>query len=250
MSYLGVDCAVPVKLDGAHRLTENGVSFVGRYLVPESMWKALTASEAKILRDAGLAILLCYELDADRVKGGANDGATDGKRARDLAKAMGIPHGTAIYFAVDYAPSESEYSTIERYFRAAKAACSPYAVGIYGSYYVVEEMKKRIPDLYVWQCVAWSGGKVSPVRNVYQYQWSGGPDSTAMQEKVGFAVDLNSCDDLAGAALWLPKYEENKPWYADDMAWAEERGYIRDGRPNDPLTRAELATVLHRVLGD
>lgn len=39
------------------------------------------------------------------------------------------------------------------------------------------------------------------------------------------------------------------PWYAEAMQWAEDRGYIRDGRPNDPVTRAELATVLQRVVG-
>ena len=37
-----------------------------------------------------------------------------------------------------------------------------------------------------------------------------------------------------------------QPWYTEAMAWAEERGLIRDGRPADNLTRAELATVLMR----
>ena len=38
-------------------------------------------------------------------------------------------------------------------------------------------------------------------------------------------------------------------WYDGAMAWAEAAGLIRDGRPNDPVTRAELATVLQRALG-
>jgi hypothetical protein len=33
------------------------------------------------------------------------------------------------------------------------------------------------------------------------------------------------------------------------MAWAERQGLLRDGRPNDPVTRAELATVLYRIYG-
>ena len=35
-------------------------------------------------------------------------------------------------------------------------------------------------------------------------------------------------------------------WYDDAMAWAETVGLIKDGRPNDSVTRAELATVLMR----
>ena len=40
-----------------------------------------------------------------------------------------------------------------------------------------------------------------------------------------------------------------KPWYAEAMEWAAEAGLIRDGRPDDPVTRAELATVLYRIYG-
>lgn len=39
------------------------------------------------------------------------------------------------------------------------------------------------------------------------------------------------------------------PWYTEAMAWAKARGLINDGRPNDPVTRAELATVLYRIFG-
>ena len=39
------------------------------------------------------------------------------------------------------------------------------------------------------------------------------------------------------------------PWYADAMNWAKERHIINDGRPNDPVTRAELAMVLYRMFG-
>ena len=40
-----------------------------------------------------------------------------------------------------------------------------------------------------------------------------------------------------------------RPWYADAMEWAANNGLIRDGRPNDTVTRAELATVLYRIYG-
>lgn len=56
------------------------------------------------------------------------------------------------------------------------------------------------------------------------------------------------------AALKPAEYDDGAggtktPWYAGAMAWAKEQGYIRDGRPDDPVTRAELATVLYRMAG-
>ena len=106
-----------------------------------------------------------------------------------------------------------------------------------------------------WQCVAWSP-RFLPEAQTWQYQWSGSPDAKEMAAKVGFAVDLDTCDDLRGAGFWMP-YDEYpdetgtvieaaKPWYADAMSWAEENKLMNDGRPNDKVTRAELATVLMR----
>ncbi len=35
-------------------------------------------------------------------------------------------------------------------------------------------------------------------------------------------------------------------WYDEPMQWADEAGLIRDGRPDDGVTRAEVAIVLMR----
>lgn len=242
MTVKGVDCAARVSAAAARTLVENGVEFVGRYLVPQSMWKALTKEEAERLRAAGLAILLCWEIEASRALGGADVGADDGQRARRLAQELGIPAGTAIYFAVDFCPQENEYDAVGAYIRAASEAAAPYRGGVYGSYYTVEAMARRNACDAFWQCVAWSNGNVSEHADAYQYLWSGGAESKAMAAKVGFDVDMDRCADMAGAGLWLPE----EPWYADAMAWAKTQGLIRDGRPDDPVTRAELAMVLYR----
>lgn len=60
----------------------------------------------------------------------------------------------------------------------------------------------------------------------------------------------NEYDDGDGGVIIEPKPTQPKqPWYAEAMAWAKEQGIINDGRPNDPVTRAELATVLYRIFG-
>ena len=262
--YLGVDTAARISAAQAKLLKQNGVSFVGRYLVPAGMGKDLTADEIAGLRNAGLAILLCWEIGAGDIKGGAARGAMDGSRAKALAKGFGVPECTTIFFACDYCPVQADYPAIEAYLHAAQAACAPYVAGLYGCAKTIDYIAGQGACEKFWQCVAWSEGKISQHTNVYQYQWSGGPESKAMQAKIGIPVDMNRSEDIQKAGLWMPaftQYDDGEggvisepaqpapqaePWYAEAMAWVKKRGLINDGRPSDSLTRAEMATILVR----
>ena len=148
-----------------------------------------------------------------------------------------------IYFAVDYDAPKTDYPAIERYLYAAKAAVTPYRCGVYGKADLINSVKA---DAYM-QCVAWSGGLVSEKADIYQYEWQGGAEAQAIQKKTGVAVDMNRCADMAAAGLWLPP--EEKHWYDDAMRFVSAHGWLSDGRPNDNVTRAELATVLYRIFG-
>ena len=211
MKYQGIDTAARISAAQARKLKQEGISFVGRYLVPETMSKALTATEAQALRDAGLAILLCYESSAARMKGGAAAGAADAATARALAEKLGVPAGTVIFFACDYNIPDADLITAEQYVRAANAALGRYCVGVYGPEKVVEFLAARGRCLNFWQCVAWST-KFLPEADVRQYQWQGGAEAKALAARVGFPVDLDDCADLREAGLWLPSaktYEED-----------------------------------------
>lgn len=200
--FEGIDTAVKITAEQARNLRSAGISFAARYLVPETgatAWKALTAREAQDIREAGLALMLCWETTADRCKGGATAGAEDGAKAAALAGEMGVPMGTCIYFAADYDVPESDIPAVEAYYRAARIACSPYNAGIYGGERVVSALSAI--TAWLWQCVAWSDSFV-PYATVRQYQWQGSPDAKALAAKVGFAVDLDSAETLAG--MWMP----------------------------------------------
>ena len=261
--YLGIDTVHRFTAADAKNAAASGVSFVGRYLVPAGMNKELTKDEAVNLRGAGLAILLCWEIGAGDIKKGAARGTQDGVRAKALALEYGVPAGTTIFFACDYCPVQGDYPAIVAYLKAAQAACSPYVAGLYGCAKICDYIAEQGVCDRFWQCVAWSEGKISKYTNVYQYQWSGGPESRAMAAKLGFSVDMNRSDDLRKAGLWMPEYtqyddgdgtilEPSKPaqkpamWYDEAMEWAEKTGLMKDGRPNDTLTRAEAATMFMR----
>lgn len=259
MTYQGIDTAARITAAQAQKLRENGVSFVGRYLVPEGMGKDITASEILTLRGAGLAILLCWELGASTMAKGASQGAKDGARARQLAETFGVPKGTTIFFAADYDVQTGDLSACEQYILAAQAAMPNYVAGIYGGERIVRYLTSRGSAKKAWQCVAWTTN-FADAANVQQYQWQGGAESVAMAKATGIpAVDMNRSDDIRKAGLWMPEnaqggtvIEPNKPatkpdpWYKPHMDWAAENGIMTDGRPNDNITRAESATILHR----
>ena len=276
MTYQGVDTVHRFTAEDAKK-AENGVSFVGRYLVPSGMGKDLTKEEADNLRGAGLAVLLCWEIGAYAVQKGAAQGTKDGARARALAESFGIPAGTTIYFACDYNIPTTDLIMAEQYILAAQTALGKYEAGAYGPLRLVEFLHDRGSCKKFWQCVAWSA-YFSGDAQTWQYQWSGSPDALDMAAKLGFSVDLDTCDDLQKAGMWMPwdEYadgdgtiiETGKPaqgntssgadappspqgegtgmWYDKAMAWGEATGIMKDGRPNDTATRAEIITMLMR----
>lgn len=258
MTFEGIDTAARLTAAQARILRENGISFVARYLVPESLWKALTAQEAADLRSAGLAVMLCWELGGEDLRGGSVKGVEHGARARQLAEKLGVPAGTIIYFAVDYNAPASDFPLIEQYMIAAQTALSAkYVAGLYGHEKIVEYLAQRGTVKWFWQCVAWSN-MFSPFATVRQYAWQGDPRAKALAEKVGVGVDLDATETLVG--MWLPgntyadddgtiiepKPTQPKHWYDSALAWGERTGIMRDGRPGDPVTRAESITMLMR----
>ena len=244
MKYLGIDTAAKISASAAQILRENGISFAARYLVPESgntAWKALSAAEANGLLDAGLAVMLCWETSADRVKGGASAGNADGTTAKALAEAMGIPAGTAIYFAADYNVPESDFSAVYEYLYAASIVLKPYEVGLYGHEKLVHTMAQRSVCKHFWQCCAWSN-TLDASTEVWQYQWQGGTEAKALAAKVGFAVDLDSAGTLK--AMWTPEKPTTEE--EDALNWAREMGII-DDTMRDVTQTALMLWRYHRI---
>lgn len=245
MRYEGIDTAAPLKLETIHKLKENNISFVGRYLVPKTYWKALKPEEIKNLHDNSISIFLCWENDGNDMKVPSN-GYVHGMLSRNLAKEYGVPKGTTIFFACDYNVQKEEYIKVEAYLNEAKKALGDeYEAGLYGHNRIIDYIAQKGLIKKFWQCVAWSNGVVSKFTDIYQYQWQGGPQAQALCSKIGVAVDLCTCQDLEAAGLWLPPKKTH--WYDDDIAWVEEHKIMNDGRPEDNLTRAEAAAMLHRL---
>lgn len=244
MIYQGIDTAARITPQIAERLRAEGISFAARYLVPttgSTAWKALTADEAKDIRSAGLALMLCWETSAMRVKGGAVAGAEDVVKARACAETLGVPAGTVIYMAADYDVQESDLKAVEAYYRAARIACGKYVIGAYGG----ERVCRALADLgftRLWQCVAWSNEFI-PQAHVIQYEWQGGAAAQALTAKVGVAVDLDSADTLDG--MWHAPKASTEP--EDALKWARGMGIVTDDM-QDVTQAAVMLWRYHRIM--
>jgi hypothetical protein len=260
----GIDCATPITKLAAQQLASEDYAFAGRYLVPAGYSKRLTRTEVQGLTDAGLLVMCVFETTADRARGGAKNGTMDGAKAYACAREIGMPESGCIYFAVDFEALAGDMDSIEAYLRAAREQIGKQPLGVYGSFYVIEEMHRRgVCDRY-WQCVGWSYGKVSEHLDVYQYAFN--------KRAAGILVDFNEAKTLGGMWNYLKEdgdmsYEQFKEymaryeaeraslepgaWSREAREWAEEQGIIRgdengNKRYKSYLTREEYAVTEYR----
>jgi len=245
----GIDCAVPLTVSTAKAAAAAGYVFACRYLVPAAYaWKRLTRAEAEAITGAGMMIVSVYETVNNRAASGAAAGKADGAAALLEAQAVGQPAGSVVYFAVDYDAQASDFDAIEAYLKAARAQIPAYRIGVYGSYAVVEEMARRGAAQALWQTYSWSRGRLSSRANIRQYSND--------QKLAGMTVDFN--ESFGGEGWWNTMASAFKD--VPDSYWASsaiERavkenlmGGYPDGtfKPDQPLTRAEMAVILSRLL--
>lgn len=196
----GIDCATPLSAQLAKQIAAVGYEFVVRYLVPQRLaWKRLTKAEVEAIKAAGMQVASVFETSAARPAGGAAAGAVDGQEAYNEAVLIGQPLGSAIYFAVDYDAQPADYDKIEKYLRAAAGKITGYAVGVYGSYAVIEEMAKRKACTHFWQTYAWSKGKKSSHANIYQHK------NDTRLPNINLTLDLN--ESYGNEGFWNQRQE-------------------------------------------
>ncbi|MBL29239.1 MAG: hypothetical protein CMM50_17045 [Rhodospirillaceae bacterium] len=133
--------------DKAQKLADAGIETVIRYynfsnsrLLPE---KALTLPEAQTLCAAGLRLAAVFQQRQNQLADFTRSkGVASGRRAfRYAADVIGQPHGSAIYFSVDFDADAGEaesritpfFEGVQEGFETERAGGESYRVGCYGS---------------------------------------------------------------------------------------------------------------------
>lgn len=166
-----IDCSTKLTQQTASQLKSLGVTHVGRYLSKNV--KGITATEAAIIKAAGLNIVSIYENGSTVISHFTPAQASmDLNDAYNLAKAIGQPEvaGNAIYFTVDFDAQPADMPAILAYFQAIKKQLTSYKVGAYGSATTINYLKAHNAVDYYWQTYAWSVGVQCNFINLYQYK--------------------------------------------------------------------------------
>lgn len=141
------------------------------YTQARSSSKLLSLDEARAICRAGLRLLVVYEdfnNSAERFDHAA--GTEQARTAHDIAAGeISQPAGSAIYFAVDFDPTEADIAgRIVPYFEgiragldAARGGAPGYRVGAYGCGAVLEAVAAKSLADYLWLAGAmgWRGSK-------------------------------------------------------------------------------------------
>jgi peptidoglycan hydrolase-like protein with peptidoglycan-binding domain len=146
-----------------------GCEFVARYLSTDPT-KNITAGEVAGLEAAGQEIVVVWETTETRVDSGHDGGVADAQRALQQATNAGMPLGSPVYFAVDYAAQVGP--VILGYFQGAREVLGAGRVGVYGSYFVVKALLDAGAVDYAWQTSAWSLGNWEPRAHIQQYAYN------------------------------------------------------------------------------
>jgi hypothetical protein len=150
-------------------LAAAGKKFAVRYGGPGSDGKHLHAGELAALRGAGLDVVANAEGTAGGYTGAAA-GRSWAQSAESAFRALGMPANRPIYFSVDFDAGSKDWPGIDAALRASAQVIGVERVGVYGSYDVIEHCAVTGLARWYWQTYAWSGDRVHPVNDLYQYK--------------------------------------------------------------------------------
>lgn len=145
------------------QIKTTGAVGVMRYFSTDTT-KNLHPSDVAALHAAGLGVGDVWETTTGRATQGYQDGIDDATIADGQRRADGLPADQVVYFAVD---EDTSWPSVADYFRGAAVVLGQHRVGVYGGYSVIEGAYAA-GYRYLWQTLAWSGGRRSAHACLYQ----------------------------------------------------------------------------------
>lgn len=150
-SAIGCDTATKLTIAKIQTIKDAGYKYVGRYLTNTlggTLDKCLTYTEIVNILNAGLKIFPIFQESGNSSSSfTSSTGTANAERAYEAAENLGIPHGSTIYFAVDFDATDAVItSNIIPYFRAINNSDigKKYRVGVYGTRNVCLRLKNEL----------------------------------------------------------------------------------------------------------
>lgn len=152
----------------------------------------------------GMGVLLNWESQSGAPLLGAIQGSLDAKdwllQRNALFKAVGYTPRNPIValFSCDRDTTPANYPAIDAYFAATAAMVRPAGSlnGVYGEYDLINHLHAKGLTDVEWQTYAWSGGRLSPEADFYQYLNG--------QQLGGGSVDFDRVIHASTLGAWWP----------------------------------------------
>jgi len=213
------DYATPANADGVRVMAAAGVRVVGRYAGLGGSWKWLTPAERDLLFAAGIGIFPLAEAGGDRALAGFAAGVDDARGARSSWRALGLPDGHPICFAVDFNPTPEQLAgPVTEYFRGISSV--EQADYDYGGAATVDWLSRHHLVGGGFQTYAWSGGRWSTFATIKQ-------ERNDVPISVGLAVDVGEIESTV--PIWLEKPVPPTPPPAHNPTTGDLATVLRDG---------------------
>jgi MYXO-CTERM domain-containing protein len=198
-------------------LVSMGYKFVCRYLSGDpGGGKDLTASEQSSLEAAGIDIVLNWETSGTDAENGYDAGVSDATAAKAEAESLGQPSDRPIYFSIDFDAESSDAPAINEYFQGVASVLGLARTGVYGGYYIVNELFGAGLVTWAWQTYAWSNGA-----------W----DSRAQLRQVQNGVDNDELDADTAVAADYGQYGPGSPVSGDGGGGYYAATYVSQSWP-------------------
>lgn len=227
------DCATILTEAKAQALVENGYEYIGRYLTGTyggGIDKALTREEAEIILEAGLKFFPIYQ-DGGTTQSDftAKNGQLDGEAAVNAAKALGLPDGTIIYFAVDFDAMDYQItSNIIPYFKEVYdevSSSSAYKVGVYGARNVCCRVSDKGYAYYSFvgnMSTGFSGNLGFKMPSNWAFDQFGNKDKNGNYLIISsadgdFEIDKDGVSGRDDGVSWLKDVEKTNDWSANGV---------------------------------
>lgn len=196
------------RLDPAEA-ARRGIRVVYGYLSHDP-GKNITAAQIRAYHAHGVAVWLGWESEPGRPLLGSSAGAADGRDASAQVDALIRQVGyaprnrLAIPYSCDRDVTAAQLPTCLAYYKSAEAASGHYYAGAYGEAALVDYLFAHGMTHGLFQTYAWSGGRLSPHADLYQYLNG--------QTVAGASVDFDRVlDDALLGAWWPPGHPLDSP---------------------------------------
>lgn len=177
-----------------------GYKTVIRY-VSHDPTKDLTTDELESIRANGLNVALVYETFERRPLSGYSGGVNDTEEMINRLRELGMPPMSPCYYAVDFAPTPDEMSTVLEYARAWNAYRNVIRVGVYGNAHVLSDISSHSYVDYLWQTSGNSYGVTLAGINLYQHEYD--------VQIAGAQVDISDIFTVDHGQIVWPQQEDD-----------------------------------------